>query len=181
MCAIEPTVVLSAKPSEPWIVTIPGPVRRHPIAPTRIARPVRVFPAVSRTHKPTLSKVVLPAPDLGLVLGLGLVRDRRRGRVRVPDLVRAPTVRRRRRTVPRRVRKTTTMHRRDRIRLLSGVRRIRVIQCRRNHPGAAVAPRTVGTIGHGRVRRNRTDRTLLRNAIVICRHGTPVLQILAKS
>lgn len=159
-------------------MTIPGPVRRHPIAPTRIARPVRVFPVVPRTHKLTVPKVVLPPPDLGLVPGLGLVRDR--GRVRVPDLVRAPTVRHRRRTVHRRVRRTTKMHRHGRIRLRSGVPRIRAILCRRNHPEAAVAHRTGGTIGHGRVRRNRIDRTLLRNAIVIC-HGTPVLLILARS
>lgn len=157
-------------------MTIPGPVRRHPIAPTRIARPVRVFPVVPRTHKRTVPKVVPPAPDLGLVPGLSLVRDR----VRVPDLVRAPTVRYRRRTVHRRVRRTTRMHRHGRIRLRSVVRRIRAILCRRNHPGVAAAHRTVGTIGHGRVRRNRIDRTLLRNDIVIC-HGTPVLLILARS
>lgn len=161
-------------------MTIPGPVRRHPIAPTRIARPARVFPVVPRMHKLTVPKVVRLVPDPGRVPSLGLAPDRGRVRARVPVLVRAPTVRHRRRTVHRRARKTTTMPRRAQIHLRFGVRRTRAIQCRRNHPGAAVAHLTVGTIGHGRDRRNPIDRIPLRSAIVICR-GTPVLQILARS
>lgn len=173
--------VTPAKPSVSWIVTIPDQVRLRPIVPARTAHRALVYLVVprplSKSMPPKGVSDLAPGPARGLDHDPDLVPVHGR----VPDLDRAPTARHRRRTVHRRVRKTTTMLRHDRTRRRSGVRKIRAIPCRRSRPEAAAAPRTVaGTIGRGRVRRNRIGRTLLRRGIVTC-HGTPVDPTLARS
>lgn len=172
------------KPSVPWIVTIPDPVRLRPIALARIAPLVLEYP--ERHKQQTMSTVpkgALPALGPGPDPGLGHARVpvRVHDHVRVLDPDRAPTARHRRRTVHRRVRKTTTMLRHDRTHRHSGVRKTHVILCRKNRPEAEVVPRMqVDIIGQGRVRRNRIARTLPRSVIVTCR-GIPVDPTLAKS